>query len=345
MILSLIQILTLAALLGGAAVHPADPRPGGAEPPSRARVVIVHDPKATTAFQPDPDRVHGMVRLGLKQLTGKEDAAAWQSLVSTQDIVGLKVLSAPGRLSGTRPAVVRAVIRELLAAGLPPNHIVIWDRKLGDLRAAGFADLAAEWRVRVAGSSDAGWDASQFYENSHLGRLVWGDLEFGRKGEGLGRKSFVSSLVSTQMTRIIQITPLLNHNVAGVSGNLYGLAMDSVDNNLRFEGQPELLARAVPEICALPVLGDRVVLNIVDALMCQYQGEETMLLHYSTVLNQLRFSTDPVALDILSIEELKRQREAAQVAPLKGSPELYQIATELWIGVSDPTRIAVEKVP
>jgi len=54
---------------------------------------------------------------------------------------------------------------------------------------------------------------------------------------------------------------------------------------------------AVPEIYALPVLSDRVALNIVDALICQYQGEERSLLHYTAALNQLRFSRDPVALE------------------------------------------------
>ncbi len=317
-----------------------------AEPPTRARVVIVHDPAATTAFKAHDETVRSMVRLGLRTLTGQTDlTTAWRSLISTQDVVGIRVVSAPGPLSGTRPAVVAAVIEDLLAAGLPPTNLIIWDRRMANLRQAGFVALAERWGVRVGASTESGWDPDQSYDFPLLGRLVWGDFEFGRQGQGVGRRSFVSTLVSRQMTRLIQITPLLNHNVAGVSGNLYGLALDSVDNTLRFEGQADLLARAVPEIYALPVLGDRVALNIVDALVCQYQGEETMLLHYSVPLNQLRFSTDPVALDILSLEELKRQREAARMAPIKTPMELYHGASELWIGVSEPKRIEVEKVP
>ena len=105
-----------------------------------------------------------------------------------------------------------------------------------------------------------------------IGNLVWGDLEFGKKGEGVGRKSFVSRLVSRQITKIISIAPLLNENEAGICGHLYSLAMGSVDNTLRFEGDPDRLAVAVPEIYALPVLGDRVALNITDALIGQYEG-------------------------------------------------------------------------
>ena len=49
----------------------------------------------------------------------------------------------------------------------------------------------------------------------------------------------------------------LNHYRAGVSGNLYSLTMSSVDNTLRFESDPERLATAVPEMYALPEVGDR----------------------------------------------------------------------------------------
>ena len=79
-----------------------------------------------------------------------------------------------------------------------------------------------------------------------------------------------------------------------------------MDNTRRFEGDPDRLATAVPEIYALPLLGDRVVLNITDALIGQYEGGARSLLHYSTVLNQLWFSRDPVALDMLAIKELAR---------------------------------------
>ena len=189
------------------------------------------------------------------------------------------------------------------------------------------------------------FDEKTFYETALLGQLVWGDLEFGRKGEGVGRKSYLSKLVTQQMTRIVNITPLLNHNLAGVSGSLWSLAMGSVDNTIRFENDADRLAAAVPEIIALPSLGDRVVLNVVDALLCQYQGEEQTLLHYSVALNQLWFSTDPVALDLLSIQEIARQRKAAKAPPVKTNLELYRNAALLEIGVSDTHHIDVTRLP
>ena len=118
----------------------------------------------------------------------------------------------------------------------------------------------------------------------------------------------------------------------------------SVDNVVRFEAGGERLAKAVPEIYALPVLSDHVVLNITDALICQYEGGERGLLHYSATLNQLRFSRDPVALDVLSVAELERQRRAAHAPESKPNLTLYEIAALLELGVNDPKRIDLEPV-
>src|SRR5205085_3718758 len=129
-----------------------------------------------------------------------------------------------------------------------------------------------------------------------------------------GRKSFVTQLLTTNVTKIINVSPLLNHNSAGVCGNLYSLALGSVDNTMRFEGDAAKLAEAVPEIYALAAIGDHVALNIVDALICQYQGEHLTRLHDSVALNQLRFSADPVVLDVLSVQEIATQRLRAAEA-------------------------------
>jgi len=312
-----------------------------------ARVIVVHDREATDAFQPRLDKVLEMMNRGVTALTRKPTpAAAWGSLVSTQDVIGIKVYSAPGPNSGTRVAVAEAVVQGLLAAKIQPAHILVWDKQTEDLRSAGFFELASRYGIRVEASAAAGYDENTFYspDKPILGQLIFGDLEFGRQGEGVGRKSFVSKLVSKGMTKIINLPPLLNHYRAGVCGNLYSLAMGSVDNTFRFESDPDRLATAVPEIYALPAVGDRVVLSIVDALICQYEGEHSIRLHDSVALNELRLSTDPVALDVLSLQELNRQRLTARLPISTNRFDLLPNASELELGVSDPSNIRIERI-
>lgn len=324
--------------LSGGAVEPIS-QPAA----PKSRVVIVEDHAATEAFQARLPQVQAMVERGLTNLQRTASSrAAWLSLIGTQDTVGIKVYSTPGPLSGTRPAVVEAIVISLTNAGVPRQQIIIWDKAERDLREAGYLDLAARLGVRVAASSRAGWDQTNYYDRPLIGALIYGDNEFERTGEGVGRKSFVSKLVSQEITKLINVPPLLNHHDAGVTGNLYSLAMGSVDNTVRFETRGDQLTEAVPEIYALPALGDRVVLHLVDALVCQYEGGPRGLLHYSAVLDQLRFSHDPVALDLLSIRELERQRRAGGGSFTKPNLELYRNAALLELGVAELSRIQVE---
>jgi Domain of unknown function (DUF362) len=315
-----------------------------------SRVVIMEDPDAISDLQPVADRVQAMVDRAITNLTGKTTVSdAWLSLVSTKDVVGLKVCSTPGQYSGTRPAVAAAIITDLIAAGLPPTNIIVWDRRTVDLRLAGFFDFEQRFGVRVMGSIEAGYDEKTFYETAFLGPMDWTDVEYNQKGPGMGRKSYVSRLVSKDVTKIINITPMMHHNIAGVYGTMYSLTMASVDNTLRFENNGAELDKAVPEIYALPVFGDkvageRVVLTVVDALICQFEGQDRGLLHYSTVLDQLRFSRDPVALDVLSLQEINHQRELAG-AQVFTNTDMFDNASLLEIGNSDPKRIDITRLP
>lgn len=312
-----------------------------------ARVVIVQGKNLLNAYLPDDERVADAFNRGLLALARATNVpAAWLGLVKTNDIVGIKVFSLPGPLCGTRPAVVAAIVRGLLAAGLPGTNIVIWDKHGYDLQAAGFYQLAGQLGVRVAGAAESGYDADTFYlpDAPVTGSLVWGDLEFGQKGDGIGKKSYVSKLVSRQLTKIISVAPLINQNDAGLCGHLYSLTLGSVDNTRRFEGDPDRLSVALPEIYALRSVGDHVVLHVTDALLAQYQGGPSSFLQYATELDQLWLGHDPVALDTLSLKELARERRVINMPPLPANFQIYTNAVLLQLGVNDPSRIQIEKV-
>ena len=324
-----------------------DPLPLAGDKAKGSQVVIVRDPRATIAFAPQAGPIEAMFKLGFLQATHKATLReAWLSLVTTQDLVGLKVYSAPGAISGTRPAVAQAVVRSWLEAGLPRDHIVLWDRRLSDLRRAGFLDLADRLGIECAGAEESGYDDKVFYESPILGTLIYGDYELAIKDRpGTGRKSFVSRLVTRRLTKIVNLSPLLVHGQAGVAGNLYSLTMGSVDNTQRFEVDSRRLTTAIPEIYAMEAVGDKAVFHIVDALICQYQGELSAQLHYSTSLDQLRLSKDPVALDVLSIKEIKRQRQAMHMPAIPAELDIYANASFLELGAWEERKIEVRNLP
>jgi hypothetical protein len=312
-----------------------------------ARVVVVQGENLLDAYLPDDERVAIAFNLGLTRFTDTTNvSAAWRSLVTTNDTIGLKVFSTPGPLTGSRPAVVAAIVRGLLAAGIHGDRIIIWDKHTADLRAAGYFKLARQLGVGVAGAAETGYDEKTFYlpDSPVIGALVWGDLEFGKTNQGAGKKSFVTKLVSQRMTKMISIAPLINENDAGVCGHFFSLALGSVDNTRRFEGSDDRLATALPEIYALPAVGDHVVLHVTDALIGQYQGGPAGYLQFSTVLNQIWFSHDPVALDTLALKELARERRIFSVPPMRTSPAIYANAVLLQLGINDPAKINAETI-
>ena len=311
-------------------------------------VLTVQDPAAVVAFEPVAPVVHQMVERGLRAFTATTNTtAAWRTLIDSNDVVGFKVVSAPGALSGTRPAVVRALIQSLLAAGHPASRIVIWDKREVDLRPAGWFTLAAELGVECVAAEVAGWDSEKTYESPVLGRLVAGDLEFDRTDKNkVSRRSHVTRLLTGRITKIVSVAPVLSHSVTAVHGHLAGLALASVDNTLRFANDAGLLAEAVPDICALDDLMPKVVLGVGDALVCQYRGEDQPMLHYAVPLNELRFSRDLVALDALALDNVTHARTAVKYEgekPVK--TELYLNAELIELGTADLKQIRVTRVP
>jgi len=319
------------------------------ETENKNSIIVVKDNTSAKRWKIDNTAVAEMITEGLLQLTQKPDIiSAWLSLVSTTDTIGIKVNAVPGRIGGTRIEVVDTVVKGLLKAQVPPNNIIIWDASLKDLHAAGFDNLTKRHNIRIAGAKDAGWDKSAVYDSPIVGTLIAGDAEFKSGEETSSRKSYLSRLISKELTRIISIQPLINHNKVGVSGHLVGLTRGSVDNNRRFGISNAILVESIPNIIALEDkeqkrhIGDKIALCITDALYFQYLGQSKALLHYTEPLGQLRFSTDPVALDILSIEELEQQRQRLKIEFQSPRSILYKNATWLQIGESNPAKLRIQ---
>ncbi len=308
-------------------------------------VVVVTDPQATLKLLPQSDRVQAMVQRGMKELTGTTSAAAaWRTVAGSNDVVAIKVYSSPGPNTGTRIPVVAAVVQGLLSAGVLPTNIVVWDHSETDLRIAGYGRLAESLGIRLAGALQAGYDEKDFYEFALVTGLRFGDLEFARKEEGVGRRSFVTKLLGPSVTRIISIVPASNKHSAGVTGHLYSLSLGAMDNTWRFETNPSTLSWVLPEIYAMRSVGDRVALCITDALICQYEGEEATLLHYSQVANEIYFGTDPVAMDLLAIQLLEQLRRKSDSLPVKLDMKTYQNAALLQLGEDDLERVSIHRV-
>lgn len=147
-----------ALLAGSAALGPAlasSCRTGSAPPAAaKSRVVGVSADDMLAGLDYDPAAVHRAFEAGLKELTGERTLrAAWSSLVSPADVVGVKIncIGAP-RIS-TSLASINETVAGLRSAGVPDNAIIIWDRMDRDFRKTGLVLNRSAQGVRIKGCS------------------------------------------------------------------------------------------------------------------------------------------------------------------------------------------------
>jgi uncharacterized protein (DUF362 family) len=314
-------------------------------PAAKSRIVLVRDTSAMNSFTVDAVKVRAMVAAGVKALTGEMDeTAAWRHFVSSNDVVGIKINTQCGPLQSTRPAVVEAIALGLHAAGIASGNIYVFDRDPLQMRAAGYLKAGARGPMREGSVIDGtGWDSNVYFQNNLAGKLIWGDLLFG-KDEALSKRSHLPKLVTGTITKLINVPVFQDHDACGLAGCLYNLSLGMVDNTRRFETLGQRGDPMIAEICAMPPLREKLVLNVVDGLIAGYAGGPGFKPQYSWNYGALYFGTDPVAIDSLCVETLDVKRRDAKV-PLIGPHTTYlAAANRLGLGQSGRGNIDLSEV-
>ena len=314
-------------------------------PVVKTRVVLVRDATALGSLDGDVGRTRAMVAAGVKALTGEMDeTAAWRHFVSSNDVVGIKINTQSGPLQSTRRVVGDAIAHGLRKVGVPATNIYVFDRDPLQMRTAYYLKNRATNLQQVVSIIDGtGWDPNVYFENNLAGKLIWGDLLFG-KDEALSKRSHLPKLVTGTITKLINVPVLQDHDACGLAGCLYNLSLGMVDNTRRFETQGQHGDPMIAEICAMPQIRGKLVLNIQDGLIAGYAGGPGFKPQYSWNYGALYFSTDPVAIDSLCVETLDVKCRAAKVPLISLRATHIATATRLGLGQSDRAKIDLSEV-
>jgi len=338
------------AVPSGLANPPTPPAPvTPAPPPPRTLSPVIWSENADVVqrFNVDGAMARQMVDAALLKLTS---ASAWTRLgITPQDVVGIKITTMGGPILSTHRPIVQAICDGLQAAGVPPDHIIIWDKDASDMRSAGYAPVeATDSHVGIAAIfPGTGYDPNAIYKNGILGSLIWGDSEFIRHDDedlsqaaaeavknkafsdtGVGgaatggddligssapqtsNKSHFARLVTTICTKIINVPVLTDNSYIGINGCLGSLALAAVDNNRRFQGDPTYGDPAICEILSNDFIRRKVVIHILDALIAQYAGGPRFEPVFTKPIGAIYVSRDPVAIDSLVLKRLEVWRAA-----------------------------------
>jgi uncharacterized protein (DUF362 family) len=280
------------ALLGVERLLGAGDDPGG----FGARVVIARD-EALTRGNPNDHR-HLLCKLldaALQKLTGAADAtSAWRQFFGPRDRVGIKV-NALGL--ATQPAVVDAIVAGLRRAEVPAENILIWDRLDVELAKAGFKLNKSGVGVQCRGTDAE--RAGSGYEN---------------KIETSGQiGSSFSKIVAEEISVLISVPVLKDHNLAGVSlgmKNFYG-AIHNPNKYHDHNCDPYIV-----DVVAHRYIGKKWRLTVCDAVRAQYNAGPGAHPGFAWPFGGLIVGADFVALDAVATDLLEARRKEAGLVSL-----------------------------
>jgi uncharacterized protein (DUF362 family) len=340
--------------------------------PPRSIVYRVQDSRAISDYDVDPGTVRRMVDDLVMAATGEFSvASAWASLVKPTDVVGIKVCANGAPLFSTHPEVVRAIILGLNSAGVPSQNIVVWDRDEDLLKRAGYHANNSGYRLMW---SFGNYDPRAVLSSSIAGKLIYGDLLFigkpiinlkeelysdpkglntvisnpgahkGKEIDQISGQSHVSRILTQVVTKVINV-PVLSDNVScGLSGALFNMTIQNMDNWRRLVQDPVNGDPAIPESYSDPRISHKVVLHVMDGLVALYAGAPLGNTNYAVQYGTLYASKDPVALDTVAAHKLDQWRVEAKMTPASKIAKYLQTATTYGLGNSDLARIEVREV-
>jgi len=285
--------------------------------------------------------------------TGQPDLAkAWASLVSPNDKIGIKISAAGGELFTTHHDIVNAIVDGLVTAGHRRESIIVWDRSIAGIRDAGYAPGADGYQVRAIAPRD-GYDPKAIVSAPLLGKLVWGDLEYKRElgkmpllsdTENTSNTSHFARILSSEVTKIINVPVMSNSTTNGIAGCLYNVTIPNIDNWRRFAQGSGFGAESIAEIYSNPLVAKKVVFNLMDGLVALYGGGPESQPNYAVHYATLYASKDPVALDAVALKRLDEWRAHANFPPVGALSGYVRYAGEIGLGNAQSERIEIKNV-
>jgi hypothetical protein len=333
--------------------------------PARSYVYRIQSRDAITDYETNSAVVRRMVDDLVMAATGEQTvASAWGSLVKPSDVVGIKVCTNGAPLFSSHPAVVNAIVAGLADAGVPRQNIVVWDRDEHLLKVAGYQTRNVGYRLMW---SEGNYDPKAVITSPISGKLIYGDLLFmakipdtlggavrgeedekakrkPRNLENLSDESHLSTVLTRVVTKVINV-PVLSDNIyCGLSGALFNMTIQNLDNWRRLVQEPISGDPSIPEAYADPRIGDKVVFQIMDGLIAVYagapMGDANYAIHYGTLFA----SKDPVAVDAVALQRIDEWRAGAQMWPASKMAKYVQTAFSYGLGNADLSKIEVVDV-
>ncbi len=271
------------------------------------RVVSVKSAKCLddTGDKADVAVIREMMERGMRALTGERQTIdAWRRFIKSDDVVAIKVNAGGRPYCVTAPEILAETVRNLMAVGVKPQQIYVYERFQSQLDEINYAPHLPEGvTIFAAERGNRGVDNNNYDPHTYVEADFFGEDD---------TRSNMIRLLSEKVTKIINIPNMKDHGATGVTGCLKNIAYGSFSNVARthFKGVSHTFS-FVGTLAAVEPLRSRTVLQIMDGLRGVWHGgpfayTKKFLFYPKTIM----FGTDPVAIDRLLLDIIEAERKA-----------------------------------
>ncbi len=309
----------LTGIAGGAAVATLGTKFAFAAT-GRARVIRVESDKVWNGDARDPDAVRAMVDRGVMALAGAATPeAAWRRFVSPETRVGLKINLLGRPLVYTAPEVTDAVAAGVIAAGVKPENVIVWDR---------WRDHFGPTRYR--------------FGKGRLGESIEASGRYNRNVvfKGTEGNAPIDTMAVDRTDATVSLPVLKDHGASGVTLALKNIAFGCYDHYR--SAHDNNCDPFIPEAYAHFVATTRIPLIVMDATEACFDGgprpaDRSRLWRENAVY----VATDPVALDVICRKVILAKRAAKGLSDLTRQSRHVETAAAKGLGVGQADRIEV----
>jgi len=265
------------------------------------RVVEISDERSIVANRVSQSIVRQMIEQGMRELTGEKDPRlAWSKFIQPQDTVGIKINPSGAPACCSSPEIVREIVAGVQSVGVPARNIFVYDRYAYEMDIGSYQALVP-MGVRVTGVQEHKLDVSGYDPNVFCEANFFGEWE---------TRSYMASIVSSGVTKIINVPTMKDHSAAGVTGCLKNLGYGTFNNVERSHRRPfSFTDPLIGIMCSVEPLRSKAVLHIMDGTRIVWHGGPlTQNPDFIFPAGLIMVGTDPVAMDTIELEKIEAKR-------------------------------------
>lgn len=265
------------------------------------RVVEMSDQRAIVSNRVSQSVVSQMLEGGMRELTGESTiCGAWAKFVEPSDVVGIKINPSGAPACCSSPEIVREIISGLESVGVRPQNIIVYDRYGYEIDVGSYQSLLP-LGTKVVGIQDGTLDASGYDPSVYCQASFFGEWE---------TRSYMASIVTQVLTKIINVPTMKDHSAAGVTGCLKNLGYGTFNNVARSHVAPYSFTNPlIGVMCSVEPLRSKAVLHIMDGMRQVWHGGPlTQVQEFIYPAGLLLLGTDPVAMDTIELQAIEKKR-------------------------------------